>query len=258
MKSPRTTLVYLLLIASTLTACKTLRTAGDPVPAEREWRTLLAQAEAARYTYEVMTISGRATAAFPGAEGGQEISVSYRIKMVHDSAILIRITKFIEVARILATRDSLFVLDKINRTWGAFGYGITREYTGLDLDFGQLEALILGHFDPVPAQLTNLDPRGTNPRRFTGMAAGKTFTYSLDTRIMRLTRLEVAAPDQAAVITYGGHTAPALLPQEIGIRVSGADSLRLDLAHTRMETADPADRKIEFSIPRDYDRMEPE
>jgi hypothetical protein len=80
-------------------------------------------------------------------DGQNPITVNATIRMQQDSLIWLSVNFFggIEVARVLITRDSAIMMDKVNRRAVVMNKETIASYTGgYDLDLTQLQDLILG------------------------------------------------------------------------------------------------------------------
>ncbi len=75
---------------------------------------------------------------------GQSMSANANIIWVRDSAMWVNVKKFgLEAARALITKDSVFMLNRLNKTWSARGLeSLEREYSLPD-GFGLLQKFVL-------------------------------------------------------------------------------------------------------------------
>jgi outer membrane biogenesis lipoprotein LolB len=78
---------------------------------------------------------------------GKDYNVNANIRLYKDSAIWVSANAIlgIEAMRILISRDSVKLLDKINRTYTAKSIGFLQEVTGLPLDLYTLQDLVVGN-----------------------------------------------------------------------------------------------------------------
>jgi hypothetical protein len=76
--------------------------------------------------------------------GGQSIAANANIVWIRDSVMWVNVKKFgLEAARALITRDSVFMLNRLNKTWSARGLeSLQREYSLPD-GFGLLQQFVL-------------------------------------------------------------------------------------------------------------------
>lgn len=74
--------------------------------------------------------------------------------MHKDSVIWLSVTKFIEVARIKLTPDSVYFLNQLQNEYYVGDYSFLQKNFGLEMDFGILQALFTGNDIPVYGKLT--------------------------------------------------------------------------------------------------------
>jgi hypothetical protein len=74
------------------------------------------------------------------------------IKTVYDSVILITVSPGlgIEGARLMCNKDSLFILDRINKTYRASDYNYIRENWKVDVNFNSLQSILTGKLSVYP------------------------------------------------------------------------------------------------------------
>lgn len=246
----------LILPLMTLSACKGLKNTTDAENLGSGWRAVLNKTEAETVKFDELTISGKAILNIPEANVSG-MSVQYRINIAKDSLIVIRVSKIVEAARILITPDSVFVMDKINKTFMACDYQLATEYTGLEASFAMLQDMILGNYHPIPEKIT-ADKKVTNPRIFRGMESGTDFAYSIDTKLHKVVTIEAknALKNQESQITYqdfeanGGTT----IPMTTRISVSSPSQVSFELQHKKIQI-NPGDVSFVLGSADNYDRI---
>ena len=78
-----------------------------------------------------------------------DLSASGQIRMRKDSVIWVSVVKFIEIARIKLTPDSLFFHNKIQNEYYAGDYAFLKKNFGIEMDFALLESLLTGNDFPL-------------------------------------------------------------------------------------------------------------
>lgn len=238
-----------------LYACKGGRTlAGGE---EGSGKGLLDKAKKERVDFQTISLSGKLDLRMPGSEM-EAFGMNYKISIAKDSLMLMRLTKIIELARVYVTRDSIFVLDKINREYYVLPVSVAQSYTGLPADFALLQSLILGDFRPVPE---NLQPAGKNDeglRTYIGTRAGTAFSYYLDSRSFRQVEMRVSntQQNQSAYVRYG-EFAPeggVQMAHKVSIESQSPDSVAMYLSHKKIDINE-AGIQFDFQIPAGYKRM---
>lgn len=83
---------------------------------------------------------------YKGTDGkGHDVNAS--LKMYKDSAIWVSVNAIlgIEALRLLITKDSVKLMNKLEKTYAARGIGFLQEATSLPLDFSTLQDLLIGN-----------------------------------------------------------------------------------------------------------------
>jgi len=250
-------IIWGLMVSSVLlSSCRLFNKEARTEKKEAVWRGTLAGTMAQRVEFETMELSGKARYEAPGGEGISGLSVSYRITIAKDSLMLIRVSKFIEAAKILIDQDSIRILDKLGNNYMVCDYSLAESYTGLKADFRTLQDMVLGHFLPIPKDLT---PEELNafPQVFQGEAQGTSFRYFIDPLMLKLLRFEADNPErnQRAAVEYTqfeeqGNTQ---MPMTIGIATFAPDTAMIRLEHRKVNI-NPSSPKFNFNVPSSYTR----
>ena len=241
-----------LLALLSLQSCKGLKK-NQGTQAEKAWKTTISNAAKERVEFKTLELSGKAQLDIEKM-GVNNMGVSYRVSIEKDKRIWIRVSKLIEVARILARPDSLFVLDKINRRYIACDYALAEEFTGLEMDFELLQDLMLGNFNPIPEDLSpGLQENGK--QEFTGSKAGTDFTYTIDNSTYKVVEIKAVNKGlkQNTQISYSDFSemASTLMPQNTQISVLSPEEISIDLSHRKVDI-DPSDPSFAFRVPSSY------
>ena len=77
----------------------------------------------------------------------QDYNLTLNVRIKHNDKIWISVNTFgsIEVARILCTRDSIFIIDKINKQYIVRDYALISQLLKTEVDYYSLESLLLGN-----------------------------------------------------------------------------------------------------------------
>lgn len=135
--------LFILFISLGFIACKnTQRASRKPLEGEKT-KFLLEQMEATQLQFK--TLSAKAGISFFVNDSKTSFNVNLRMKQ--DSAIWISITPLlgIEMARVLITKDSVKVIDRLDKVYfiGDFDY-INKKFN-IDLEFDVLQSLLVGN-----------------------------------------------------------------------------------------------------------------
>ena len=107
-------------------------------------RTLLFKVDSNKINYQ--TFSGKLHIDYKGGDG-KDYDVNSNIRMYKDSAIWISANAIlgIEALRVLVTKDSVKLVDKINKIYTARSIDYLQEVTALPLDLYTLQELLIGN-----------------------------------------------------------------------------------------------------------------
>lgn len=250
-----TILAFLLVLLS----CRSGRDLGRPGNGEIVPRT-----EAGRL-YESLTngdaypwYSGKAR--FRASTQDGRVSASLNLRMVHDSAIWANIEKLgIEVARVLITPDSVFVIDRVNKEYMEKSlHDFLRTY-GVQMSFSDLQNTLTG-------KMIALSPAGLESRREDGFDVlvvrdpyGVVARHWISSSVpVRLTRSHLV-DNQGRRLEIQNHTWMQMkdgTETPLGRVMAFEDrSGRTELEITFSEISIEAPSAMPFSIPRHYARV---
>ncbi len=146
--------ILLLALAITLlgSSCKSkkpvITTTDSP---ELDGATLLSTV--AQNQVQADWLNGKCRISFD--DGSLSVSASSTIKMLRDSLIWVNVKKLgFEIARAMITKDSLYILDRINNEYSAEPISYIEERFRLPANLGMLQQILLGN--PVYLTTANL------------------------------------------------------------------------------------------------------
>lgn len=117
---------------------------GSRSDSARFFNSLLRKIDSNRVQYT--TFSGKVNIDYKGGDG-KKYDVNANVRMYKDSAIWISANAIlgIEAMRVLITKDSVKLLDKLNKTYTARSVDYLQDITSLPLDLPTLQDLIIGN-----------------------------------------------------------------------------------------------------------------
>ena len=153
-------ILFIIAIIVLFVACRSSRTIGRAVgkkdstattvpdtpksDTQQRIRTTLAQMQKNRITFT--TFNAKIGVDYKGTDGkGHDVNAN--IKMYRDSAIWVSVNAIlgIEAIRLIITKDSVKLLNKLEKTYAARGINFLQETTNLPLDLPTLQNLIIGN-----------------------------------------------------------------------------------------------------------------
>ncbi len=141
--SYRRVLVLTLMMSTMLIGCASKREVrARKKPENKKVSELLRSMKEKRFLPEYLSMRAGVTV----ETGGKESSFKANIRMRRDSAVWISISAFgYEAARILATKDSVWVMNRSDRTYQKSDFNLLAEKMDLSLEFNAFQQILLGN-----------------------------------------------------------------------------------------------------------------
>lgn len=263
-------LVFLIGLFAVLASCRSTRTISNavtkkdttvrsaPVVAKVDTQQLireaLQQVQANRIDYQ--TFSAKVAIDYKGTDG-KGYGVNANIKMYKDSAIWVSANAIlgIEAMRVLVTKDSVKLLNKLEKVYTARSIEYLQEVTSLPLDLQTLQEMIIGN----PVYLDSNIVRYSNGNGVISlMSFGEFFKnlltlHETDKRIIQ-SKLDDTNPlhSRTADLWYSDYETKkgALFATRREIAVSGKGRLEIKLDYKNYTFNEPVE--FPFSIPKNY------
>jgi hypothetical protein len=98
------------------------------------------------HSFNYKTLSAKINTNFKSSDGN-EIGLMITMRAIHDSAIWMSASPAlgIEAARILFTRDSIKIMDKINGQYAMESYSFLKKFSEADISFDMLQNILMGN-----------------------------------------------------------------------------------------------------------------
>ncbi|GAC1421677.1 MAG: hypothetical protein NVS1B13_23620 [Flavisolibacter sp.] len=212
----------------------------------------------ASHQIDYTTFSAKVNVDYRGVDG-KNYNVNANIRMYKDSAIWISAIAVlgIEAMRVMITKDSVRVIDKLNKTYIQRSLGYLQEVTALPLDLKTLQNLIVGNpvfFDP------NIVSYSTSNNVITLLSIGKWFknllTISSSDKTLLHSKLDDAdrLRNRTADLSYRNYDNKRGLLFSTRRRIVVAEKKRLDIRLDFRQYNFNENIGFPFGIPRNYDR----
>jgi len=258
-------------IVSLLTACRSTRQIGTAISKKDTIGRVLVDPAAADSMQVVRRILGRIDSnrihytTFHAKMGidyrggdGKNYDVNASIRMYRDSAIWISANAVlgIEAMRVLVTKDSVKMLDKLNKVYTARSIDYIQEVTSLPLDLYTLQELIIGN--PVFLD-TNVVAYASTSTITSLLSIGPWFknllTLDAENRPVH-SKLDDVNPvrNRTAEISYAEYESKRGLPFATRRRIIVAERNRLEIRLDFKQYEFGAEQSFPFSVPKNYDR----
>jgi outer membrane biogenesis lipoprotein LolB len=204
------------------------------------------------------TFSAKVNVDYSGSDG-KKYDVNANIRMYKDSAIWIAVNALlgIDAMRLFVTKDSLKLLDKLNKTYTARSVDYLREITSLPLNLYNLQDLIIGN--PVFLD-SNIVSYSSNNNQIALLCLGNLFknliTLNESDKTLIHSKLDDIDParNRTADLTYGDYESKKGMPFSTKRRIVVTEKNRLDIKLEFKQYDFNQEVSFPFSVPKNYDR----
>ena len=204
------------------------------------------------------TFSAKVNVDYTGGDG-KKYDVNANVRMYKDSAIWIAVNALlgIDALRLFVTKDSVKLLDKLNKTYTARSVDYLQEVTALPLNLYNLQDLIIGN--PVFLD-SNIVSYSTSNNQIILLSLGRLFKNLLTLDEANKTLLHSKLDDidparnRTADLTYSDYESKRGLPFSTKRRIVVAEKNRLDIKLDFKQYDFNQDVSFPFSIPKNYER----
>jgi hypothetical protein len=204
------------------------------------------------------TFTAKVKVEYKGRDGRNE-DVNANIRMYKDSAIWINVNALlgIDVMRVLITKDSVKLLDKLNKTYTARSVDYLQEVSSLPLDLETVQDLLIGNALFVDSNIVSYSLKND---KLSMLSLGKWFKNLITLRAhdnillqSKLDDVEVAR-NRTAELLYEEYESKKGFPfstkRSIIVVEKGKLQIKLDFKQYDFNE----DVSFPFSIPKNYDR----
>lgn len=217
---------------------------------------LLAKIDSGRLQFT--TFTAKLAIDYQGSDG-KTYNVNSNIRMYKDSAIWISANAIlgIEAMRVLITKDSVKLLDKLNKTYTARSVDYLQEVTSLPLDLFTLQDLILGNAVFVGPRVLSVTTQGSTISLLsTGGWFKNLLTLDASGFLLLHSKLDDVNPmrNRTATLAYAGYENKRGFVFATKRNITVSEKTRLDIKLDFKQYAVNEEVSFPFSIPRNYDR----
>lgn len=204
------------------------------------------------------TFSAKVNVDYSGSDG-KKYDVNANIRMYKDSAIWIAVNALlgIDAMRLYITKDSVKLLDKLNKTYTARSVDYLQEVTSLPLDLYLLQNLIIGN--PVFLD-SNIVSYSSGNNQIALLSLGKLFknliTLNEADKTLMHSKLDDSDParNRTADLTYTDYESKKSVPFSTKRRIVVTEKNRLDIKLEFKQYEFNQEVSFPFSVPKNYDR----
>lgn len=189
---------------------------------------------------------------------GDQNNVTMNIRIQKDKKIWVIVTAaggIVEVARAMITPDSLFLLNKLEKTYTKKPFSYIYKFTNKQINFGLLQAVLSGNaasdFMTTKSDLAQEDGVWVLSGTTESLAYRSVFNTLLK---VTETTLNDAEAGQAFKVSYGKYTPlnNALFPSSLTINTkSGAKKINIEIEFSKIESNVAVE--FPFTVPKSYE-----
>lgn len=253
-------LVWVILLGSLLVvSCKSRKKTTEGVKAdETAFQKTLDETLDQQLEFETMSLVGKANIRLP--ESGLKVNANYRINMISDSLIWMRVSVIlgVEVLRVLITPDSAYFMDKTQKIVTISDLSPISGYIGFDASIKMLQDVLVGNL-VLLSEKEELNPASKGDNFvYESIVAGNELAYQIDPRQAKLVSLEAqnSLKDLHSQIYYRdfSNLLGTRAPEGGQIKVISPSDATISFAHSKMEI-NPTQLSTKFRIPSSYQKV---
>lgn len=204
------------------------------------------------------TFSGKVNVDYTGGDG-KKYNVNANIRMYKDSAIWVAVNALlgIDAMRLYVTKDSVKLIDKLNKTYTARSVDYLQEVTSLPLNLQNLQDLIIGN--PVFLD-SNIVSYSITNNQIAMLSLGELFknllTLNANDETLLHSKLDDTDPvrNRTADLTYSDYEDKRGPWFSTKRRIVVAEKNRLDIKLDFKQYDFNQDVSFPFNVPKNYDR----
>jgi len=250
----------LLLVAGLQTGCKSGKAAGksklEPVAGTTDAAKaapILGVTILNNLEFKTLSIKGKFD-----YNGASSIKASYKMNMEYGKRIWVSFSMLgIEGARVLATPDSVYFMNKLEKQYFIGDYASLEKRVGFPVSFTLLQDMFIGNLSVEADKLNFVSSSGENfvYQAVTGSPLATKYTLSGNQN--KVTNVELSHPGgTTARLMYSEFetTASKKVPHHLSVTSNSSFLKTLDLNHDAIEV-NPGSPSFSFTIPANYTQL---
>jgi hypothetical protein len=240
-------------IAKKDTAIETTTTVINKIDTAQLIRDALSRLDGNRVDYT--TFSAKVDVDYRGGDD-KHYDVNATLRMYKDSLIWASVNAVlgIEAMRVLITKDSVFLLDKLNKTYTARSVDYLQEVTSLPLSLSTLQNLLIGNAVFIDSVVTYKNDNGTISLVSIGSAFKNLLTINANNNTLIHAKLDDVdiSRSRTADLSYDDYETKRGKLFSTRRRISIAEKNKLDISLNFKQVEFNEEVNFPFSIPKNY------
>lgn len=253
---------FLIILTIGISSCRVKKVVHNPnsdkteISEELRMKSdIIPQLKLANFNFEYLTSKAKVKV----SRGDKDYSLTFNMRLQKDEQIWISVNAIggIEVARVLLNKDSVRILDRLNKQYMVKDYVFLSELLKTNVDFFLIQDLILGN-SPVNFDYTNSNlTEDVNTYQFAGNQELIYFEVGVrkeDYKLKGLKVNDVENPDMKVSVNYDGFKLidgsnfPFLITS---FASSQKESLTLNLEYVKVEKVNSLE--FPFNVPKKFE-----
>ncbi len=208
------------------------------------------------HSFRYRTLSAKVNTDF-NTNDGNELSLMITMRIINDSAIWMSVSPAlgIEAARILFTRDTIKIMDRINGQYAKESYAFLKKYSETDITFEMIQNILCGNAPLINSNLIT----DSITKHYRAHSSENSFVQELlASKLFRI--LETILTDKTSLdtikVNYTNfqYVESEYLPFDLKIEAhSKGKTVHVMLNYTSVSINSPVE--IKFNIPSSYTKM---
>ena len=180
----------------------------------------------------------------------RSIDLSFNIKSRKDSLIWIslRSTFGVEVARVKFNQDSIFIINRLNKTYSKKPIFEIEKTYGINLKFQQIQDIILTEIKAVDTGFLEIE---TQKEGFQLYSKTRRYTLSKNYKIQDT---QFFYDDIIVKMVFSEYDLTSGAPHKKFIEISGLEKCQIEINYSKMQFDIP--QSISFNIPKNYEQTQ--
>jgi hypothetical protein len=202
--------------------------------------------ENSHFNYTWLNLKGKTSIRSPK----RAIDLNFNIKSRKDSLIWIslRSTFGVEVARVKFNQDSIFIINRLNKTYSKKPIFEIEKTYGINLKFQQIQDIILTEIKAVDTGFLEIETQKEDFQLYS-----KTRRYILS-KNYKIQYAKVFYDDIVVKMVFSEYDLTTGAPQKKSIEVSGREKYQIEINYSKIQFDIP--QNTSFNIPKNYEQTQ--
>lgn len=198
------------------------------------------------FNYKWLSLKGKTSINSPK----RAIDLNFNIKSRKDSLIWIslRTTFGVEVARVKFNQDSVFIINRLNKTYSKKPIFEIEKTYGINLKFQQIQDIILTEIKAADIGFLEIERQNEGFQLYS-----KTRRYIVSQNY-KIQHAKIFYDDIVVKMVFSEYDLTTGAPQKKYIEISGSEKYQIEINYSKIQFDIP--QNISFNIPKNYEQTQ--